>query len=537
MFSKKQQDKKQDKSSQEDSFQMPKIHIMPPVFLSAAMQNIKLKKKKKIEKKIVKKQEKKQPQKSPSKPKAKRLIHPLVIVLGVILILGLGGVVVYLLTYKKEPDPVATNTNTSINTNTNKNTNQSNTNYNPPPPKLICGDKILSKERGEECDDGNSISGDGCSAQCKIERPSFSGQITPFTSYPATADSDEDFLTDVEEKLYGTGINNMDEDGDEYLDGLELINLYNPKEKTPAELIDSDIVNILNNQEQGYSLFYPKGWQVRYLNDDKSEVYFESSTVEFIQVLVTENPDKQSIVTWAKNQFFDIDISKLERVGVGDKLGIKSPNGLTVNFSNEDKIYSVTYQISTLRNLNFKATFQMMYNSLKLYSRSGGITPQPNQWSFYTNNQLGVRLQYPINLEVIEGENNSIQIDDFTLQFIDNLQKAEFNNWFWENHPKETNYDCQLRTSELRIGKLPTFFVGATIENGTIDSNKNCQDEGYYSISSDKKKIIKLNIGSNPIREMAQILATIQLFETESSTESELPPAEDIEQPTEETDY
>ncbi|ATB43050.1 lipoprotein [Cystobacter fuscus] len=32
-----------------------------------------------------------------------------------------------------------------------------------------CGDKIVQKDQGESCDDGNKTSGDGCSATCKIE--------------------------------------------------------------------------------------------------------------------------------------------------------------------------------------------------------------------------------------------------------------------------------------------------------------------------------------------------------------------------------
>ncbi|KAF2464853.1 zincin [Lindgomyces ingoldianus] len=35
----------------------------------------------------------------------------------------------------------------------------------------VCGDGILSPNNGEECDDGNNISGDGCSANCKKEVP------------------------------------------------------------------------------------------------------------------------------------------------------------------------------------------------------------------------------------------------------------------------------------------------------------------------------------------------------------------------------
>jgi len=38
----------------------------------------------------------------------------------------------------------------------------------PPPPPPVCGNQIL--ETGEECDDGNIIDGDGCSANCTIEQ-------------------------------------------------------------------------------------------------------------------------------------------------------------------------------------------------------------------------------------------------------------------------------------------------------------------------------------------------------------------------------
>lgn len=37
------------------------------------------------------------------------------------------------------------------------------------PIKAACGDDLLIRELGEECDDGNAVSGDGCSASCKVE--------------------------------------------------------------------------------------------------------------------------------------------------------------------------------------------------------------------------------------------------------------------------------------------------------------------------------------------------------------------------------
>ncbi len=41
--------------------------------------------------------------------------------------------------------------------------------YQTPPPAPVCGDGVLTYTNGEQCDDGNTIDGDGCSAHCFIE--------------------------------------------------------------------------------------------------------------------------------------------------------------------------------------------------------------------------------------------------------------------------------------------------------------------------------------------------------------------------------
>jgi cysteine-rich repeat protein len=39
----------------------------------------------------------------------------------------------------------------------------------PPPPDPVCGDGVLQTSNGEECDDGNTADGDGCSSRCRLE--------------------------------------------------------------------------------------------------------------------------------------------------------------------------------------------------------------------------------------------------------------------------------------------------------------------------------------------------------------------------------
>lgn len=47
-----------------------------------------------------------------------------------------------------------------------------------------CGDAIIDLTRGEGCDDGNRLSGDGCSAICVPERPSAAVQVSQFGIEP-----------------------------------------------------------------------------------------------------------------------------------------------------------------------------------------------------------------------------------------------------------------------------------------------------------------------------------------------------------------
>jgi len=48
-----------------------------------------------------------------------------------------------------------------------------------PQAKAVCGDSIVDTVNSEVCDDGNTVSGDGCSADCKTVDPTVTAVIIP----------------------------------------------------------------------------------------------------------------------------------------------------------------------------------------------------------------------------------------------------------------------------------------------------------------------------------------------------------------------
>jgi len=71
------------------------------------------------------------------------------------------------------------------------------------PIKAGCGDALIIVPLGEECDDGNTLSGDGCSAACKVEA-GFGCAGTPTTCYAHCRDG---IVTPVEQCDDGNDVN------------------------------------------------------------------------------------------------------------------------------------------------------------------------------------------------------------------------------------------------------------------------------------------------------------------------------------------
>lgn len=199
--------------------------------------------------------------------------------------------------------------------------------------------------------------------------------IFPFKNYTKTIDSDNDGLTDEEEKIYGTDSALPDTDSDGFLDTLEIQNLYNPIGFKPVRLFDSGKVKIYQNPVFVYSIFYPGDWIAQSLDPNNKDVMFTAATGEFAEVLVEDNPLKMTAEAWYLGQSPGVDTSQLEHFVTKEKLkGVKSPDGLVAYISFEDKIFAINYNIGLKTEINFLGTFEMMTNSFR---PQGGMADLP----------------------------------------------------------------------------------------------------------------------------------------------------------------
>ncbi len=181
--------------------------------------------------------------------------------------------------------------------------------------------------------------------------------------YVSAIDSDHDGLTDAEEILYGSDKLKRDTDGDSYIDGDEISNLFHPAVAGSTKIYESDKVSTYVNADYNYNLIYPSSWTVK---DNKDSVIFQSDTGEFIQVLIlTNDKNYTDIINWYKANI-NLDTSDLTTTKVSDIPAIRTANGYNVYFLLGNNIYTLLYNINLRHDANFMTTFDMVIKSFKL---------------------------------------------------------------------------------------------------------------------------------------------------------------------------
>lgn len=193
-------------------------------------------------------------------------------------------------------------------------------------------------------------------------------EIVPGETEPSLhfgADSDNDGLTDIEEILLSASANAPDTDADGYLDGAELINLYNPAGE--GKLTANSNISVYENKTFAYDLLYPSTWQTS-VNGGDDSLMFRSGDNQFIQVIVQPNVNKQTLDAWCMEQLGVLTINEADRISGVNWQGIKSSDGLNIYLidKKQNYIFSLTYNPGSGSILEYFNIFQMMVKSFNL---------------------------------------------------------------------------------------------------------------------------------------------------------------------------
>ena len=196
-------------------------------------------------------------------------------------------------------------------------------------------------------------------------------QIAP--NIPPSVDSDNDGLTDVEDIVFSTEVNNPDSDADGNPDGQEIIGLMHPLSSDEAKLATSGLINVYTNPTYSYSFFYPASWLARAIPETgNQEVLVITNTGEFFSITVENNPERLMPVDWYVKQSPDTDKNLLFETIVNNESAVWNPEHLTVYVTKDDRVYILSYNVGTEKHANFKTIFEMIINSFQFVVQPQG---------------------------------------------------------------------------------------------------------------------------------------------------------------------
>jgi Fibronectin type III domain len=192
---------------------------------------------------------------------------------------------------------------------------------------------------------------------------------------PAGLDTDSDGLSDLEESIFGSEPRSPDTEGDGFLDGNEVFNLYNPNGRAPAKLTESGLMRTVT-ADVGWTILIPKDWEDAMDTEDGSEATITSTHGESFVVKVEENPQGLDIIDWymAKNPDVDIEQILFYR-SKGGYEGIIGVDLLTTFIPWKGKIFTYTYNMNEQPFINYRTAYSMMLNSLELSGLTVQIVP------------------------------------------------------------------------------------------------------------------------------------------------------------------
>jgi len=184
----------------------------------------------------------------------------------------------------------------------------------------------------------------------------------------AAADTDQDGLTDEEEKIWKTNPAVADTDGDGYADGLEVANSYDPLKGESARLAESNLVKTWNDSQNGFSVMYPAAFTALAKDDGTGVTFTATSTGQFFQISVLDNgSNAQSIDEWYLETNPTVSPDSIQHQQIGGKQGIAAGDS-SYYVLNGSKVYLISYNMGYPPTAYFSTSFGAFLKSFQFFN-------------------------------------------------------------------------------------------------------------------------------------------------------------------------
>lgn len=183
-----------------------------------------------------------------------------------------------------------------------------------------------------------------------------------FNIIPIGQDSDRDGLTDVEEKIFGSQSKKPDTDGDSYLDGSEVINLYSPLKANVKLMEEKELIKIYYNDKYKYQFIYPQVWSLtENLTKDQVLISVPSQSERF-SLYVKDNFSSLTAESYYIDNY-QSSLGSYESFNINGFSGIKSVNNQLIVFSYQNNLLIFEYSVGESKTLEFYSIFMMILKS------------------------------------------------------------------------------------------------------------------------------------------------------------------------------
>jgi len=193
-----------------------------------------------------------------------------------------------------------------------------------------------------------------------------------------SADLDSDFLTDMEEEIFGIDPSKWDTDGDGYYDGQEVFNLYNPRGIAPMKIIDSGLVKEYVNPVWQYRLYYPAQWALGTIEVEANHVLFSALSGDFVEVVAEKMDAGEAFTDWFARNAIGQQFSDLQEFSNRFKEnGRKRNDDLVAYFVSNDNVFVLIYHPGGLDTIPYRHVMQIMAQSFRPVKTAVIIPEQP----------------------------------------------------------------------------------------------------------------------------------------------------------------